>query len=74
MTTKNYELQTAVKLIDSANNRDEATELLKVLKVSQLKEVANHYNAFVMHKTKANIIDAIINSTIGKKALMNLYK
>ena len=65
----------SIKNLYSISNREEAIKYLSQFKVVDLKKIAKESKVFIKNKSKkVEIIDRIVEGTIGSKIKMDILK
>ena len=73
--TENKMIADSIKNLYSISSREEAIKYLSQFKVVDLKKKAKEYKVFIKSKSKkAEIIDRIVEGTIGSKIKMYILK
>ena len=73
--TENKMIADSIKNLYSISSREEAIKYLSQFKVVDLKKIAKEYKVFIKNKSKkAEIIDRIVEGTIGSKIKMDILK
>lgn len=54
-------------MFDHIESRQQAYEMLKGMKVTELKEIAKVNHIYVKQPNKANLIERIVEGTVGAK-------
>lgn len=73
--TENKMIADSIKNLYSISSREEAIKYLSEFKVVDLKKIAKESKVFIKSKSKkAEIIDRIVEGTIGSKIKMNILK
>ena len=73
--TENKMIADSIKNLYSISSREEAIKYLSEFKVVDLKKIAKESKEFIKSKSKkAEIIDRIVEGTIGSKIKMDILK
>ncbi|WP_133013948.1 hypothetical protein [Clostridium cuniculi] len=73
--TENEMIADSIKNLYSISSREEAIKYLSEFKVVDLKKIAKESKVFIKSKSKkAEIIDRIVEGTIGSKIKMDILK
>ncbi|CAM2078356.1 MAG: hypothetical protein NSGCLCUN01_02545 [uncultured Clostridium sp.] len=73
--TENKMIADSIKNLYSISSREEAIKYLSEFKVVDLKKIAKESKVFIKSKSKkAEIIDRIVEGTIGSKIKMDILK
>lgn len=73
--TENKMIADSIKNLYAISSREEAIKYLSQFKVVDLKKIAKEYKVFIKSKSKkAEIIDRIVEGTIGSKIKMDILK
>ena len=73
--TENKMIADSIKNLYSISSREEAIKYLSQFKVVDLKKIAKESKVFIKSKSKkAEIIDRIVEGTIGSKIKMDILK
>lgn len=73
--TENKMIVDSIKILYSISSREEAIKCLSEFKVVDLKKIAKESKVFIKSKSKkAEIIDRIVEGTIGSKIKMDILK
>ena len=73
--TENKMIADSIKNLYSISNREEAIKYLSQFKVVDLKKIAKESKVFIKNKSKkVEIIDRIVEGTIGSKIKMDILK
>ena len=73
--TENKMIADSIKSLYAISNREEAIKYLSQFKVVDLKKIAKESKVFIKNKSKkVEIIDRIVEGTIGSKIKMDILK
>lgn len=73
--TENKMIADSIKNLYAISSREEAIKYLSQFKVVDLKKIAKESKVFIKNKSKkAEIIDRIVEGTIGSKIKMDILK
>ena len=73
--TENKMIADSIKNLYAISNREEAIKYLSQFKVVDLKKIAKESKVFIKNKSKkVEIIDRIVEGTIGSKIKMDILK
>ena len=73
--TENKMIADSIKNLYSISSREEAIKYLSQFKIVDLKKMAKESNVFIKSKSrKREIIDRIVEGTIGSKIKMDILK
>lgn len=73
--TENKMVADSIKNLYSISSKEEAINYLSQFKIVDLKKIAKESKVFIKSKSKkAEIIDRIVEGTIGSKIKMNILK
>lgn len=73
--TENKMIADSIKNLYSISSREEAIKYLSQFKIVDLKKMAKESNVFIKSKSrKGEIIDRIVEGTIGSKIKMDILK
>ena len=73
--TENKMIADSIKNLYAISSREEAIKYLSQFKVVDLKKIAKESKVFIKSKSKkAEIIDRIVEGTIGSKIKMDILK